>query len=366
VARFAEKAIAVRALDLHTPGEFPRDLWREFGKEKLLGMGIPECYGGLGQNYPAISMAGEALVRHGGNLGIVMSAFMQNLAARDLIFGFGSPRQKDDMLPQMASGDLTVSFAVSEPGKGAHPKHLETAAVCTGQGYVISGSKTYLTNGPIADIFIVVAVTGYENGRKQFSSFLIPKDTPGLRVLPPMPLDALHPSPHGGITLDACNAPENAILGNPYMAYTDMVKPFREVEDVLMMGPLIGGVRYLADRAVDLLKNRNPDPDDRHKAGLGRIYALIPVLQEIARQSAETLEANAPGASTRPAIIAFRSIFAQIKELLRTVTAGCDMAGEGVFAAMTRDLEFSGKIAVNAAITREIRYGEEMMKRKGT
>jgi alkylation response protein AidB-like acyl-CoA dehydrogenase len=365
-ARFAERAIAVRADDLHKPGKFPVDLWAEMGKEKLLGMGIPEIYGGLGQNYPAISMAGEALVRYGGNLGIVMSMFMQNLAARYLISGFGSALQKDDILPRMVCGDLTVSFAVSEPGKGAHPKHLATLATPEGQGYVISGSKTYLTNGPIANLFVVVAVTGYDNGKKRYSAFVIPKEAPGLSVQAPMVLDALHPSPHGGITLESCYAPGNAILGNAHTAYGDMVKPFREVEDVLMMGPLTGGAGYLWDRAVDLLKNRKVDIDGEQKAVLGKIHALIRVLRQIAGLSAEILDTGAPDFSSRAMIIAFRSIFTQIRELFHTVTSGCDITGEGVLAAMIRDLDFSAKMAVNAAKAREIQYGEEIMKRKGT
>jgi alkylation response protein AidB-like acyl-CoA dehydrogenase len=358
-AAFAQEKIAPRE-ELAFSAAFPYDIWKELGQEKLLGIGIPEAQGGLGGSYDAISRAGETLVKYGHNMGIVLSLFLQNLAGKFLIQGFGNERQRDDILPKMATGEITVSFAVSEPGAGAHPKLIKTRALSVNDGYVLTGEKTYLTNGPIANLFIVIAVTDVVDGKKRYSAFMVPKNMPGLTVSEPMHIEALRPSPHGGIVLTDCFVPELALLGNRHTAYEDMVKPFREVEDVMMMGPLTGGAGYQLAKMVHGFKHA-PHISDDQKTVLAKIHSLIHAAKLVARDSAALLDDTTRKADTRTAIIGFRTIFSEIQSLFGLVSDSVDVENDKSLAAMTRDLEFSGRIASNAAKTREIRYGNDIL-----
>ncbi len=118
-----------------------------------------------------------------------------------------------------------LCFAVSEPQTGAHPKYLKTTAKLLGDQYILNGQKTYLTNGPIADMFIVVAITGEVDSRKSFSAFLVPKDTTGLTITS-MELPFLKPAPHGTLMLENSPVPAKNVLGKEGRAFQDMVEPF--------------------------------------------------------------------------------------------------------------------------------------------
>ena len=100
--------------------------------------------------------------------------------------------------------EITLSLAISEPGTGAHPKYLQTSASREGDDWVLTGEKSFLTNGPLAALFVVLAVSATEGDKKRLTAFLVPRETPGLSLTDPIHLDFLKPSPHCGIRLDAC------------------------------------------------------------------------------------------------------------------------------------------------------------------
>ncbi len=238
VSRFATEHIAPR-YDLSTKEDFPHDLWEKMAQAGLFKIGIDELYGGSGGGYLNLTEVAEALVKNGYNMGIVTSWLYQQIVARFLIAGFGSEEQKHQFLPQMALGKITASFAVSEPQRGAHPKYITTAALKDNSFYVLKGEKTYLTNGKIAELFIVIAVTE-EAEQRRFTAFLIFRHLAGLKVGPPMNLNFLKPSPHGSIVLNNCRLPDTAILGKEGTAYREMVIAFGELEDIVMMGAAAG------------------------------------------------------------------------------------------------------------------------------
>ena len=104
-------------------------------------------------------------------------------------------------------------MAISEPGAGAHPKHLTTEARRDGNDFVLNGEKAYLTNGPMADIFLVLAITGHTGNRKQFSVLIVPRDAAGLELTDGVKIDYLRPSPHCGIKLHDVRVPVANLLG---------------------------------------------------------------------------------------------------------------------------------------------------------
>jgi acyl-CoA dehydrogenase len=160
---------------------------------------------------------------------------------RQLVFrhflSFGTAGQR------AAWAERNLAVAISEPGVGAHPKHLTTRAERAAGGVRIIGRKAWVTNGPIADAIIVIAISREEGGRKRYSAFIVPRDMPGLAMQDMEEFAALRPSRHCLLTLD-CLVPESALLGEPDTAYERMALPFRDIEDSVGTFATLGAILH--------------------------------------------------------------------------------------------------------------------------
>jgi alkylation response protein AidB-like acyl-CoA dehydrogenase len=240
---------------------FPLDLWQDLGRENLMGILLPEKHGGLGLGLTSLALTTEALVINGATMGFALSFLIHNLVAHHFIQTHGNNDLRNAYLPGLAQGSITASVAVSEPGTGAHPKHLKTRARQEKDRFIIDGEKSFITNGPLADLFVVIAVTGKRDNRNLFSAFVVPKDTPGLVPGAPMALPMLRPCPHNSLTLNGCRINPTAITGEADRAYETMVIPFRRLEQAL--GPVIlsGGIQHRANILAAGLKGQIPGID---------------------------------------------------------------------------------------------------------
>jgi acyl-CoA dehydrogenase len=191
-------------------------------------------------SYAAIAREKAAIVERSGLLGEGDAG--RQVVRRFFIEGFGTAEQRERWLSRLAS------VAISEPRVGAHPKLLSTRAEADADGYRIFGEKAWVTNGPLADVFIVLAITSVEAGRKRYSALLVPRDTPGLAIDEAPQYRALAPSRHCGLTLDGCRVPRSALLGEAGAAYETMALPFRDVEDAVGTFGLLGAFRFLLTR----------------------------------------------------------------------------------------------------------------------
>jgi alkylation response protein AidB-like acyl-CoA dehydrogenase len=360
VARFAEQEVACRP-DLYTGDRFPHDIWRKMGRERLLGISLPVPYGGLGGNYLTLVATAEAFVARGHNMGLAVSWLIHHAVARFLILGFGNENQKEELLPGMAEGRLTACIAVSEPGTGAHPKHLKTTAFPDGDLYVLNGEKAFLTNGPIADLFVVFAQTGDDGGRKHFTAFLIPKGTPGLTVTRPLDLDFLRPSPHCGINLEDCKVPASVILGKKGSAYQDMVKPFRELEDVLMMGPVLGAMERQIEVLIDLIRKQGLSLSDELKERLGLLQSLINLLRINAYEAAAMLDSRERHPEFLSLMLASRAISSDAQSLLERFITEAGIKIDPASGHITHDINRTIQIAKNVARIKQRKLGEGLL-----
>jgi acyl-CoA dehydrogenase len=307
IAGFAAAHVACRP-DLQAGQEFPADIWRRMGEAGFFKIGVAEMYGGVGGGYLALSQAGEAFVKTGYNLGLAVSWLYQQILAHYVISVFGTPNQRRQYLRALAEGKITLSFAVSEPGRGAHPKMITTSAVKRDKNYVLNGEKTYLTNGPIAGIFIVVALTDPDPGQKKFTAFLVPRNHEGLKVAPPMSLNFLKPSPHGGIELVDCLVPKRSILGDEGGAWRDMVIPIRDIEDVVMMGPSVGAMSALLAMMIESVRSHPEEPDNALLAELGAMSASLQTLRAMGYEAGARLDSGKT--SSIPLLITFMRLAA--------------------------------------------------------
>lgn len=340
VAAFAAKHVALRP-DLQIGQEFPMDLWREMGKAGLFQIGLPEKYGGTGGGYLDLLQAGETFVQNGLNLGLGVSWIFQQIIARYVLETFGNHQQREKYLRTAACGKCTLSLAVSEPGRGASPKTLATKAIRKGGDYCLNGEKTYLTNGPIADVFIVVAVTDDAGPQKSFTAFIIPRDTLGLTVTPPMPLSFLKPSPHSGIQLINCIVDKSVILGREGSAWTDIVVPLGEIEDVVMTGPVLGGMNAQLDGVMAAIREA-PLPDRALQDEAGALCALLQTLRLIAYEAARLLDRG--GDSPAPLSIAFARLAAEFQADINRLSERDSITLANSCADLGRDMAALGTL----------------------
>ena len=359
-AHFADQEIGSR----HYLGReklFPLDIWRKMGRENLLGLSLPTDYGGLGENYLAMAVVGEALVARGHNLGLALSWLIHLALARFLILGFGTKEQRNEFLPPLATGQMTASLAVSEPETGAHPKHLKTSALSQGDQYVLSGEKSYLTNGPLADLFVVFAVTGEDAGKKQITAFLVPRDRPGLTITEQMTLNFLRPSPHCGIRLENCPVPESSILGKKGSAYDHMVKPFRELEDVLMMGPMVGGMSRQLEIILSIVRENKVILANGLKQSLGQFQSLIHTLRVMAYEAAAMLDSDKRHSEFLSLILASRHLSGHVQSMLDRFITESGLSVNEDFEGITHDIRSTGKIAQNVSMIKLKKLGESLL-----
>lgn len=359
--QFARQYISGRT-DLNHESVFPHDLWRDMATNRLFGIGIPEARGGLGGNGQVLSAAGRALTEAGGNLGVALSWLIHELTSRYLILKFGSPEQIETWLPKLADGSQTACMAVSEPETGPHPKYIKTAAVADGDAFVISGRKTYLTNGPLAGLFIVVAVTETIAGKNRFSAFIIPEDTPGLTASDPMNLPFLRPSPHCGITLDNCRVAKAQILGEPGAAYETMVVPFRETEDILMMGLMCGAMGFLYRRLTEFFEKQGISRTEELVEAAGDLYAAIAGLNIIAKKGAELLDENAPPSDRTALSLYFRKQVQDFLTRINWMVSEAAITNEESFLQMITDLSGAIRIGQSAIQNQRHKLGSSIFK----
>lgn len=358
-AVFARKYVAGRS-DLQTADRFPTDLWRKMGEAGLFRIGIAEIYGGTGGGYADLLNAGEAFVQSGFNLGLAVSWLYQQIIAHYIIGVFGTREQREHYLPDAAQGKITFSFAVSEPGRGARPKLLTTKACKRARGYALTGEKTYLTNGPIAGVFIVVAVTGEQTPQKHFTAFTVPRTAEGIAVAAPLPLNFLKPSPHGGITLQDCLVGQDAVLGAEGSAWRDLVVPLGEIEDVVMAGPALGGLSAVLTGLIDALREGTLRPDADVLGELGAASALLQTLRVIASEAAARLDRG--GESTIPLMIVFAREAAEFQAGVRRIIDTRGIALPDRYVDLLRDLDATLALKKKLMQLRREKIGAALLK----
>ncbi|MCF8468682.1 MAG: acyl-CoA dehydrogenase family protein [Sneathiella sp.] len=249
---FAVAHIRPRRHELITATEFPKDLWQSFAASGLAGLSVPAEFGGLGADYRTLSQVASVLSRNGRVPGATMVFMSHWLISKLHIAGDAPDAIRQKLLPELAKGATTLSVAISEPGAGAHPKHLQTTARRDGDSFILNGEKAFLTNGPLADYFIVLAITDEAKGQKAFSAILVPADSDGFRRTDGVKIDFLHPCPHGGIALGDCRVPAVNLIGVEGDAFIRTSLRMRAIEDAAGAGGSIGSMYgLLSDIAGD-------------------------------------------------------------------------------------------------------------------
>jgi alkylation response protein AidB-like acyl-CoA dehydrogenase len=213
IVAFAQGALREDVVRLDSEASFPREAWQRCAEFGIQGMPVPVEYGGLGLDAITIMLALEALGYGCNDNGLIFSLNAQMWACEVPIAKFGSEEQKRRYLPGLSEGTLIGAHAMSEPGSGSDAFALTTTATEQGDGYVLNGSKTFVTNAPVADVFVVFATTDRSRGFAGLCAFLVDRDTPGLSLGAPLHKMGLRTSPISEVFLDDCHLPADRMLG---------------------------------------------------------------------------------------------------------------------------------------------------------
>ena len=288
------------------------DPFGAMAKAGLFQIGLPGAGGAL-DSYRAVATAEQAIAAKTGLLGLASAFAARQMTARFFIAGFANQDQRALWLPRIAAGEVCAAIAISEPGAGAHPKHLQTAAEPDGSGFVIHGRKAWVTNGPVADLFLVLAVAALEDGRKRYGLFMVPKQTPGLVIKPMTALDALAPATHCELELDGCKVPASARVGDMPDAYPAMALPFRDIEDTVGTANVSGLLSWLLEKAA-----AQTERTEENALRLGRIAGLVSLVHAASQLAVAALDGEGQDVPARVIGVRLlaRDIVGEIRELL--------------------------------------------------
>ena len=297
-------------------------------------------------SYAAIAREEAKVVERTGLLGEGDAG--RSVVARFFLEGFGTPEQRERWQPRLAA------VAISEPDVGAHPKLLSTRAEEDGDGYRIVGEKAWVTNGPLADVFIVLAITSVEAERKRYSALLVPRDAPGLAIEEAPNYRALAPSRHGGLKLDGCQVAHSALLGEAGTAYETMALPFRDVEDAVGTFGLLGAFRFMLKRLA------NGASDAAATLSLGGLAALVAVLAEGATAVVTALDAGDLPRVT-DALVGLRVLAADMAQRARAHRSAYGPPDDPIIDRVFDDLDTSLSVARGPRKTRQMRLGAKLI-----
>jgi butyryl-CoA dehydrogenase len=236
----AAKEILPKAAEIDRQHRYPREIVARLAELGLMGVAVPEEWGGAGMDTVSYALALEEISRACASTGTIMS--VNNSLVCDPLLRYGSDAQKTAWLAPLASGQKLGCFALSEPDAGSDAGGLKTTARRQGDGWVLDGTKNFITNGPVADLVVVFAVTTPGQGNKGISAFLVPASTPGLTLGRPDDKMGIRGALSSQIFFADCALPAEALLGSEGQGFK------------IAMGTLDGGRIGIAAQAVGIAR----------------------------------------------------------------------------------------------------------------
>lgn len=243
--------------DINTPDEigFTREKWLKCAEFGLIGMNISSEYGGLELDYVTSALLLEALGYACDDSGFVFAITNHLWVCQNVLDKYGNQQQKDKYMSGLVQGKYVGCFAITESESGSDTYSMQTTATREGDYYILNGSKMFISNGPIADVYIVMAKTGEKNGKSKFSAFLVERNFEGFKVGKQIDKMGLTSCPMAELIFDNCKVPaENLILAENK---GEKVSNFSlKMERIFEFGSHIGAMERIMEKCITYVNER--------------------------------------------------------------------------------------------------------------
>ena len=249
VRAFVEKEVAPQVDAWEEAGRIPRAFWRRLGELGLLGLEFPTEYGGAGGDFLSSVVLGEEMARCRSG-GVAFSVLVHTDMSSPWLTRYGTDAQKRRYLPGIVSGETVCALGITEPGTGSDMASIATRAVRDGDGYRLSGSKIFITNGVYGDLYFVAARTGPgtpERRHAGISMFLVERDTPGFTVSRRLDKMGMRASDTAELSLQDCPVPAENLLGEEGRGFHQLAAGLQRERIMAAVLALSGAAQALED-----------------------------------------------------------------------------------------------------------------------
>lgn len=273
---FVAREVTPEGLKWEEDGKVPREVLRRMGSLGMLGLRVPEALGGLGLGPVASASFAEAL---GSSTfaGFDVTVLVHTDMAGPHLVNSGTPEQHERWMPGVLAGETILSIAVSEPDAGSDVAGMRTSARREGDGWLLNGRKTFITNAVYGDLSIVAARTDPDD-KYGISMFLVPRETEGFQVARKLDKHGWRCSDTAELALDDVWVPDAQLLGTPHRGFYETMKNFQN-ERMVLVGMGVGAAQKAIDITVDYTQQR--------KAFGGRLFDLGAIRQRLALAQAK-------------------------------------------------------------------------------
>jgi len=279
VKEFVAKEIKPVAADIDNEKEFPWDIIKKMGKVGLMGMTVPQAYGGAGIDRVSYMLALEEISSVSGSIGITVEA--HNSLGVGHIYEKGTEEQRREYLPALTNGTQIAAWALTEPNAGSDAASTQTAAVLEDDEWVINGTKQFITSGNVSEVITVMAKTDKTQGAKGISAFIVEKGTPGLTYGVNEDKLGLRGSTTTELILEDCRVPKENLVGDLGMGFIGAMN-ILDRGRTAVGAMAVGIARGALDESISYAK---------HREQFGRPIANLQAIQWMIADMATGIEA---------------------------------------------------------------------------
>ncbi|MDR5651309.1 isovaleryl-CoA dehydrogenase [Ruixingdingia sedimenti] len=363
VARWAQARLMPMAAAIDRDNRFPAPLWREMGDLGLLGVTVPEEYGGAGLGYLAHVVAVEEVARASASVALSYGAH-SNLCVNQIRLN-GTAEQKAKYLPKLVSGDHVGALAMSEAGAGSDVVSMTLRADRRDGHYILNGNKYWITNGPVADVLVVYAKTDPAAGSKGITAFLVERGMKGFSTGPHFDKLGMRGSDTGELIFEDCAVPAENVLGAEGRGVAVLMSGL-DYERVVLSGIGTGIMAACLDAVVPYLRDRRQfgQPIGNFQLMQGKLADMYVALNTARAYVYEVARACDRGAVTRAdaagcVLYASEQAMVQAHQAVQAL-GGAGFLNDAVVSRLFRDAKLM-EIGAGTSEIRRMLIGRELM-----